>query len=565
MDTPFITYAKKGVLRMVPVGGCGEFGMNSTGILYNGKLYLIDCGVRFPDPAKLGIEAIFPDFAPLIEACGGVEAYILTHGHEDHLGALPYIIDQWPAPIYGTPWTCELFRTKIARRKGNIDKYQLREVEPGDEVKNSDISFEYVHINHSIPMACSLLIKTPEVKVFHSGDFKLDPDPLTEKPFDSARLHAIGNEGVDVLLCDSTNAHREGNCPGEKSVFKPLLDEVSRAPGAVLLTTFSSNLWRLQSVIEVCKTTGRRLFIMGAGMEQTIAFGKSFGLIDIPESMMLTETSVNNCPREKLMIMLTGCQAEWRSALARIAKNEGKKYKLSATDTVIFSSRIIPGNEKPIIDMIDQILQSGAKVITARENPGIHVSGHGYRGDITRLINLVRPNTFLPIHGNFQQQSANADTGLTANLRPSQCQVITAGDVVDIDQKGVHWLKRVDFDMKFVDSESYIPLKRETMRDRHKIGELGCAILTGTFHRKENKWSSEPEIDLVGIELPRHIELAKWYKEQSNYIIKVVAELTKNNNNGTEALNEEVRISFRRNVSSLINKKPVVLNKIRIV
>jgi ribonuclease J len=304
---------------------------------------------------------------------------------------------------------------------------------------------------------------------------------------------------------------------------------------------------------------------MGAGMEQTIAFGKGFGLIDIPESMMLTETSVNNCPRDKLMIMLTGCQAEWRSALARIAKNEGKKYKLSSTDTVIFSSRIIPGNEKPIIDMIDQILQSGAKVVTARENPGIHVSGHGYRGDITRLINLVRPKTFMPIHGNFQQQSANASTGLTANLRPTQCQVITAGDVVDIDQKGVHWLKRVDFDMKFVDSESYIPLKRETMRDRHKIGELGCAILTGTFHRKENRWSSEPEIDLIGVELPRHVDLAKWNKEQTNYLIKVVAELAKNNNNGSEALAEEVRISFRRNVSSLINKKPVVLNKIRIV
>lgn len=564
-NSPFINYARKGVLRLIPIGGCGEFGANSTAVLYNGKLYLIDCGVRFPDPAKLGIEAILPDFAPLIEACGGVEAYVITHGHEDHLGALPYIIDQWPAPIYGTPWTCELFRSKIRRRKGNVQKYQIREVEPGDEVKNSDISFEYVHINHSIPMACGLLIKTPEVSVYHSGDFKLDSDPLTEAPFDSARLHALGNEGVDVLLCDSTNAHREGHCPGEKSVFKPLLDEVSKAKGAVLLTTFASNLWRLQTAIEVCKTTGRKLYILGAGMELTIALGKSFGLIDIPESMLLTDTSMSNCPKEKLMILLTGCQAEWRSALARMAKNENRKYKLGSTDTIIFSSRIIPGNEKPIIDMIDSLKLLGVNVVTARENPGIHVSGHGYKGDITKLLNLLRPNMFLPIHGNFQQQSANSSTGMSANMEADRCRVITAGDVLDIDKKGIQWVKQLNFDMKFVDSESYIPLKRETMRERHKIGELGCAVLTGVFSRKEQKWSSEPEIDLIGLELPGNTNLQKWHVDQNAFLVKLVAELAKDKDNDAAKVTEEVRISFRRNIAGLINKKPVVLNKIKIV
>jgi ribonuclease J len=562
---PFVTFAKEGVVRLIPVGGCGEFGMNSTAVLYNGKLYVIDCGVRFPDPAKLGIEAVIPDYGPLFEACGGVEAYIITHGHEDHIGALSYIIDRWPAPIYGTPWTCELFRSKINRRNKDVQKYTLNEVEPGDVIRNSDISFEYIHINHSIPMACSLLIKTDTVRIFHSGDFKLDPDPMTEAPYNSERLRQIGDEGVDVVLCDSTNAHRDGHCPSEKSVFKPLLDEVAKATGAAIVTTFSSNLWRLQTVVEVCKALGKKLFIMGGGMEQTLGLGKAFGLVDIPESMMLTEAALGNTPREKLVILATGCQAEWRSALARVAKKESRLFKLTANDTVIFSSRIIPGNEKPIIDMIDLITQIGANVVTPRDNPGIHVSGHGFRGDITKLINLVRPKYFLPIHGNFQQQQSNSDTGVAAQVSPDHCRVITAGDVVDIDQNGVHWADRLEFEMKFVDSESYTPLKRETMRERHKIGELGCAVLTGVFVKNERRWSADPEIDLVGLEFPDGVDDQKWLAIQRSVLGKTVADLAKNYDNSTASITEEVRISFRRNLADVLKKKPVVLNKIRIV
>lgn len=561
----FVTFPKKGVVRMIPVGGCGEFGMNSTAVLYNGKLYLIDCGVRFPDPGKLGIEAVIPDYEPLFEACGGVEAYIITHGHEDHLGALSYIIDRWPAPIYGTPWTCELFRNKINRRNKDINKYRLNEVEPGDIIRNSDISFEYIHINHSIPMACSLLIKTDTLKIFHSGDFKLDPDPLTEAPYNSARLKQLGDEGIDVVLCDSTNAHREGHCPSEKSVFKPLLDEVAKAKGAAIITTFSSNLWRLQTVVEVCKSLGKRLFIMGGGMEQTLALGKAFGLVDIPESLMLTEASLSNTPREKLVILATGCQAELRSALARIARKENRHFKLTSNDTVIFSSRIIPGNEKPIIDMIDLITQLGAEVVTPRDNPGIHVSGHGFRGDITKLINLLRPRFFLPIHGNFQQQLSNSDTGIAAQMAPDQCQVMTAGDVVDIDGTDVKWVDRLEFDMKFVDSESYIPIARETMRERHKIGELGCAVLTGVFVKGERRWSADPEIDLVGLEFPDNLDGQKWLASQRGTLSKTVADLAKNYDNSPESIAEEVRISFRRSLADVLKKKPVVLNKIRIV
>lgn len=540
--------------------------MNSTALLYNGKLYLIDCGVRFPDPGKLGIEAIIPDYEPLIEACGGVEAYIITHGHEDHLGALGYVIDRWPAPIYGTPWTCELFRNKMNRRNKDPNKYPLHEVEPGDIVRNSDISFEYIHVNHSIPMACALLIKTDTLKIFHSGDFKLDPDPLTEAPYNSARMQKLGDEGVDVVLCDSTNAHREGNCPSEKTVFKPLLDEVAKARGAVIITTFASNLWRLQTVVEVCKALGKRLFIMGGGVEQTLALGKGFGLVDIPESLLLTEAALGNCPRENLVILATGCQAEYRSALARIAKKENRHFKLTSNDTVIFSSRIIPGNEKPIIDMMDLIAQLGADVITPRDNPAIHVSGHGYKGDITRLLNLLRPKTFLPIHGNFQQQQSNSDTGVaTTVVGPDQCRVITAGDVIDIDQKGVQWRDRIEFEMKFIDSDSYTPISRETMRERHKIGEYGCAVLTGVYVKGERRWTAIPEIDLVGLEFPFGVDGDKWLATQRNTLSKTVADLAKNYDNSPDMITEEIRIIFRRNLSDVLKKKPIVLNKIRIV
>ena len=328
--------------------------MNLTCYLYEGKHYVVDCGIRFSEPVKLGTDAVVPKVDDFFEEVGGVDAYIITHGHEDHIGALPYIVERWPAPIYATPWAANLLSRKFARRGMDEDDYPISIVEAGDRVRDDSIEIEYLHVNHSIPHACALVVRTADLTVFHTGDFKFDSSPIREAPIDLEHLSQLGKDGIDLVLADSTNADKSGYCPSESTVEAPLTRLLTSAQGAVFLGTFSSNLWRLITIFEACKAADRRVFVQGTGIAISLEIAKETGVYEPPPGLLVDASEIGALDRRSFVVLATGCQGEWRAAMARISHGEHRDIAVEAGDTVILSARIIPGNERSIFSMIDR-------------------------------------------------------------------------------------------------------------------------------------------------------------------------------------------------------------------
>lgn len=552
-------------LRIIPMGGVGEFGMNMTAYLYRGRLLVVDCGVRFPDTFKLGINGVIPEVGPFFAQAGGVFAYVMTHGHEDHIGALPYILPRWPAPLYGTAWTLELIRARMRRMNIDPDGFELHEVAGGDRIKSADFEVELVPVNHSIPMTCSIVIRTPSTTVFHTGDFKLDPNPLLENPFSPETLKAIGDTGVDLLVADSTNAEKAGRCPSESTVTEPLADVFRAAPQAIICSTFASNLWRLKSIADACIATDRRLFVTGAGLEQTITIGKALNLYHLPENLLLAESQLATFPRNRLVVLATGCQGEWRSALARISASEHKAFSARPGDTLVLSARMIPGNEKPVLNLCNAFLKLGVSIITPKEAPGIHVSGHAYQEDLRLLCSLVKPRRFLPVHGAFSQLLANYRMASGQLTEANASLLIQSGDVIDLTADSLSHVGTLNIPLEYVDSDAGVPLTHETLRERLKIGELGAAIVTGFYNAPERRWMMAPKIDLIGLAFPDEIHQENWLSTEATKLAALVTSNLLGKLLPVQDVMEEVRIYLRRRLHQVLKKKPVVLVKIHFV
>lgn len=549
---------------MIPLGGCGEFGMNLTAFLTAGKLFVVDCGVRFPGPASLGIDAILPDVDPWFREAGGVFAYVITHGHEDHLGALPHILPRWPAPVYGTGWTIELLKIKLQRLGLDPKTFKLIVVEPGDRVATDGFSAEYVHVNHSIPMTCALMIRTPSMNIFHTGDFKFESKPIIEAPVDFSQLDAFAREGIDLLLADSTNAAHMGPCPSEESVFEPLRQVVDKAKGAVVVTTFASNLWRLKTLTDIAVATGRKIFVMGNGFEQTLILAKTTGLFHMPENLRLAEAQLGTWPRHRLLVLATGCQGEWRSGLARLAQSESKVLTLAEGDTVIFSSRVIPGNEKQILAMINAFQRLGVQIVTPREVPAIHVSGHAYGGDLERLVATLKPRRFVPIHGAFGQLLANAGRPARAGVK-AITGVIESGEILDISPNDIRLAGRIQVALNFVDADAGVVIPYETLRERLRIGELGAALVSGVYDRSMKSWLVPPDIEFVGFDLPFGVDKDAWIERLGSLVESELPSLLEKKGLPPRDAVEEIRVLVRRKLFATLRKKPVVSIKLHVI
>ncbi len=548
-------------LRIIPLGGCGEFGMNLTGYFSQGRLFVVDCGVRFPEPYRLGIDAVLPDVDPHFTEAGGVYSYIITHGHEDHIGALPHILRRWPAPVYATAWAVELLRNKLARLGEDIGKYNVTTLEAGDRIRTEGFDVEFVHMNHSIPHTCALFIRTPQLNVFHTGDFKFDDHPLLEAPADWSRLRALGREGVDLLLADSTNAEKAGNCPGESTELKPLTDLLQAAPEAVILTTFSSNLARLKTIADATQASGRKLLVVGNGVEATLSIAKALGIYELPADLRIDPDQVSKFPRRRLVVLATGCQGEWRAALARISQGEHKAFVAREGDTVILSSRIIPGNEKAILTVMNNLQRMGVKIITAREVPGIHVSGHAYQGDLNLLHEALKPKFFAPVHGAFSQLRANMLRGEKAGSVPS---LVETGDVLDCSKSGVSHVGKVEVTLSYLDADSGVLLSNEMLRERLRVGEFGAALVTGVYDRGRKAWLAPVTIDLTGLKMPE-AEGERWLPQMAEKIASQVSRLCQDGGADVAYIMEEARVFLRRHLFQVLKKKPVVMVKIHLV
>ena len=549
-------------LHIIPFGGCGEFGMNVTAYILKRKLYLVDVGLLFPDPGKLGVSSIIPSVDRFIKTFGKVEAYFITHGHEDHIGALPYVYQKWPAPVYATPWTCELIKRKF-NEKGLAPRH-IRKVLAGQTVKASPLSVRYVHVNHSIPDACALWIKSAHDSVFHTGDFKIDPAPVGTRPVNLKEWEKIGEAGVDLLIADSTNAQSPGPSPAESSVIKPLENILKRAKGRVILTTFASNLWRLKIIADVCKRLGKKILVSGRGIQNCYEMGVALKLFRWPEGVLISDNQLRNTPEHKVVILSSGSQGEFRSSLQRIASQEHRSIRIKPGDTVVFSARIIPGNERSILTLTDQLRKQGAEILTTRHHPEIHVSGHAYEEDIRKIIRALKPRHYLPVHGTFSHLKANAEVGEKLSYTEGRHTLIENGDILRLYRKKARVVGQIEVQQQFVDQDSYFTMSRETLRERLRIGELGLALISGVFSKKRERFISGPDVMLQGLALPPDVTEARWLRQAGRHIESEMEKWLDRYPPEEEKLNQQCRVLLRRHLAEIINKKPVIIAKIYI-
>ena len=547
-------------LYVVPFGGVGEFGMNCTGYVSGGQLFIVDCGLMFPDPTKLGVDSLILDLDEHISSFGGVSGYIITHGHEDHLGALPFVAQRWPAQIFGTAWTIEVLKSKLERQSRSSLGALCEVVRPGDLTSFDKISFEWVHVNHSIPMTCALAIRTPHTVVFHTGDFKFDLETEHEAVANLPRIAAIGAEGVAALLCDSTNASTPRVGPNERNVRDALRSEIATAPSTVFVSTFSSNLWRILTLIEICQELSKKLLVLGSGMKRVMEIASSLGLLPENLDCLVEETVISRVKRKDLVVVLTGCQGEPGSALQRIANGESRHIALKENDTVIFSSRVIPGNEIKILAIQGICAKMGVRVVTHRTNPNIHSSGHACAPEIEQMIKSLNPKFLVPVHGTDIHLQANSGIGFEVL---GQAGVVQASDgmVLRIESQSVSIAGQVATPRLFVDSWSQVPMPLEVLRDRLRIGSAGLAIATGTITR-QGSWICPLTVDLIGLPLPANFSQDPWLSGLSGKISQLVSDASGQGPGVAIELNEATRLLIRKSFLQILKKKPPVVSKL---
>src|SRR5256714_381685 len=390
-------------LQVIPLGGLGEFGMNMTAIRYGDDIIVVDAGMMFPDAELLGVDLVMPDLTFLKENQAQVRALILTHGHEDHIGAVPYFLNEIDVPVYGTAFTLALVERRL--EEYDLEAPRLIRVKPKQAIGVGPFQIEFIHVTHSIVSAVALAITTPLGVIIHTGDFKVDPTPTDNELFDLHTLADYGKRGVLLLLSDSTNSDRPGYTESERAV-RPRMEEIfSRAPRRVVVSCFSSSIHRIQLILDLAQEYGRRVAVIGRSMVSVTEIAHSLGLLDIPDNILLRPQDAMGLAPDKVAILISGTQGEPMSALSRVAVDNHKHISVDAGDTVVLSSRIIPGNEKAIFRMIDHMSKRGADVLYGSMNPPIHVSGHASIEELTLMLNLVRPKYFVPVHGEYRQMS----------------------------------------------------------------------------------------------------------------------------------------------------------------
>ena len=539
-------------LLILPFGGCGEFGRNATGYINQNQFILVDCGLMFPDPTKLGVSSIIPNLSPFFTEIGIPDAYLMTHGHEDHIGGLAHIVKEWPAPIYATEWTAMLLREKFAALGMDEEQFPITVVKAGDTVSVGEFSVDWLHVNHSIPMACALNIKTPQGTVLHTGDFKIDPDPIGEPPMDLADFRNLGK--VDLLVADSTNAITPGPTPGEKSAGAALEEVVKNCTGTVFITTFSSNLWRLMSIMQLAKTLKKKLLVLGRGLERCMRMADECKWIDASDPVFIGMDKIQHIDPAELVVIATGCQGEYFAAMPRVARNEHKDVRLRPDDTVVFSSRMIPGNEKQVIAMVDFCYRRGAQIITPKDNPKIHVSGHAHQEDLAAVISAVSPKYLIAVHGNFSHQLANESIAVNCKTHSP-----TNGQLMSYSKKaGLKVEEEFQVEPFYVDNMSQHLLPPSLLKGRLRIGESGLVLISGCYSSKKGRWLVEPEIVTVGIPPLTNSLNAKAVKIIDRFF-------SDSQQHNIEELNEECRISVRRHLSNFYGKKVVVVPKLFVV
>ncbi|MGP8243301.1 MAG: ribonuclease J [Bryobacteraceae bacterium] len=545
-------------LQVIPLGGLGEFGMNMTAIRYGGEILVVDCGMMFPEAEMLGVDLVMPDLTYLKEHQEEVRALVLTHGHEDHIGAVPYFLSDIDVPVYGTEFTLAL----VDRRMEEYDlerEPRLIPVKPKDVVEIGPFKIEFINVTHSIVSAVALAITTPLGVIIHTGDFKVDPTPTDNELFDLHTLAEYGKRGVLLLLSDSTNADRPGYTESERAV-RPRMEEIfSRAEKRVVVSCFSSSIHRVQLVLELAQENRRRVAIVGRSMVSVTEIAHSLGLLSIPDGVLLRPQDVADLPPEKVVVLISGTQGEPMSALSRVSVDNHKHISVERGDSVVLSSRIIPGNEKAIFRMIDHMSRRGADVLYGSMNPPLHVSGHASVEEMKLVLNLARPRYFMPIHGEFRQLSKHAR--LADHLRSMGLEetfVMETGDVLEIDHHGARRAGKVPVGRVCIDSGSVEDVVQEmVIRDRRHLSEDGIILPIIAINRQTGKMENPPEIVSRGFALAE--DGSEFMQTARQLVVKTLEGSNREEKADWGVMKEKIRADLKRYIVKETSRRPLIM------
>jgi ribonuclease J len=482
-------------LQLIPLGGLGEFGMNSMAIRYGDDIIVVDAGMMFPDAELLGVDIVIPDFAYLDQNRDKVRALILTHGHEDHIGAVPFLLSEINVPVYSAAFTLLMVERRLDEH-GLLDQAKLHKVKPGTRIEIGVFTIEFIHVTHSIVSSMALAITTPLGVIIHTGDFKVDPTPTDNEPFDLHTFADYGKRGVLLLMSDSTNVDRPGYTESERAV-RPRLDEIFyRAERRLVISCFSSSIHRLQQILDVAAEYGRKVAFLGRSMNNVTEIAHSLGLLSLPDGILLRPQDIMQADPSKVVVVASGTQGEPMSALSRIAVDNHKNLSVERGDTVVLSARIIPGNEKGIYRMINHFAKRGADVIYGSMNPPVHVSGHGSVEELRLILNLLRPRYFLPIHGEYRQMAKHA--ALASHLRGAGLEetfTLETGETLEIDRAGARRGEKVPVGRVCIDSGTIDEVVEDiVIRDRRHLSEDGFVIPIIAISKNSGRNETLPEI-----------------------------------------------------------------------
>ena len=480
-------------LRIIPLGGLQEIGKNMTAVEYGDDMVVIDAGMGFPDEEMPGVDLVIPDISYLVKNAHKLRGILITHGHEDHIGAVPYVLKEINVPIYGTRLALGIIEGKLEENPPDFQP-ELYTVEAGDVLSLGVFKAEFVHVNHSIADACAISLKTPVGTLFHTGDFKLDVSPIDGKIMDLTRIGEIGKAGVEILLCESTNAERQGYSSSERTVGSSLerifLQYVDRR---IIIATFSSNVHRVQQIINASHRHGRKVAILGRSMVNVIGAATELGYMDFPEGVLIDVSEIKRYKPEQLTLITTGSQGEPMSALYRIAFSEHDKVKLQSNDVVVLSASAIPGNEKLVGKIVNALVKNGVKVVNDSVED-VHVSGHARSEEIKLMMALLRPKYYMPIHGEYRHLYANKEIAEFMGIPASNIFVSEVGRVLEIDKKGARFAGEVTAGKVLVDGSGVGDIGSVVLRDRKHLAEDGLVVVVATVDTSYRMIASGPDL-----------------------------------------------------------------------
>lgn len=544
-------------LRVLPLGGLGEIGKNMTVVELDDRIIIVDVGLRFPTAEMVGIDLVLPDFSYLRDRIDDIEAIVVTHGHEDHLGALPWILRDLKTqdiPIYGGPLTMAMARSKL-------DEHRLRDVEcidtkDGERYQIGPFELEMVHMTHSIPDASAVVLRNAAGTIVFTGDYKFDQTPVDGNPADIARLAEIGKEGVTLLCGDSTNVDRAGWSLSE-SVAGPHLEEVfSRCDGRIIVTCFASNIHRVQQVVDAAAALNRKVALIGRSMKKNTNIGKSLGHIDLPDGIQIQPREIDQFPDHKVVVVSTGSQGEPLSALRRMAYKDHHQVQLKKGDTIVFSATPIPGNERAVNETVDRLYEMGCTVITTKDAP-IHASGHGYAEEVKLMLNLTKPTYVMPFHGDHKRIQMHADLAEAVGVPAANIFKGENGKPLQIDGKGARFVDKVQSGVIYVDGVDLGEEADAALRDRRMLAGDGIFVVVATISEQTGESVADPEVIFRGV--PYSVDEEQLIDEIRDGVDASLIQAAKDGVHDLDALQSILHDDLAALVFKKLKRRPMVM------